>query len=49
MAREGQQPSLDTAGPTFFDYFLASSKICGYDFRFGWRTFRWNHAVLYHL
>nr|DAW03975.1 MAG TPA: hypothetical protein [Caudoviricetes sp.] len=28
---------------------LACSQICDSDFRFGWRTFRWNHAVLYPL
>nr|DAQ22945.1 MAG TPA: hypothetical protein [Caudoviricetes sp.] len=44
---EGRQSTIDASGPTKFGYFLVSSKILGFDFSFGWRTFRWNHAVLY--
>nr|DAX35734.1 MAG TPA: hypothetical protein [Caudoviricetes sp.] len=33
----------------FLAAFSASSQICGSDFRFGWRTFRWNYAVSYPL
>nr|DAD74522.1 MAG TPA: hypothetical protein [Siphoviridae sp. ctPL34] len=29
--------------------FWTRSQFCDSDFGFGWRTFRWNHAVSYPL
>nr|DAM34339.1 MAG TPA: hypothetical protein [Caudoviricetes sp.] len=29
--------------------FFGPSQVCDCDFRFDWRTFRWNHAVFYPL
>nr|DAV58726.1 MAG TPA: hypothetical protein [Caudoviricetes sp.] len=40
---------LDPAVRQVLAAFRLTSHFCGFDFRFGWRTFRWNYAVLYPL